>query len=841
MKNKNLWTAFALLVVLSLARAVAAQSGDCTVSGYIYRPNGSPAANQVLTVVKVEQAGASVLPASFDVTADANGFVSFAVARNSVAWVQGNDVVGLSRLGGVPLAIPDADTASLELLWQIADGVTSFNTRTQDVTLTGDDVKAALGYTPADAAGSVSSFNGRAGSVALTSDDVTTALGYTPASAGSTVTSFNGRVGDITLTGSDVTTTLGYTPFNEAGDTLTGAAGTGFYGAPAQSANPAAPSSGFRLFADSTGRFSWLGASDGFVRSFDAALTADRVYTLPDATDTLIGRATTDTLTNKTISGTSNTLTGIGNSSLANSTISGVALGGDLFTLTLGAGLTGAGYNGSANVTAAVANPVPANLTLINPSAAAVFALAGGKTFAVNNALTLTGTDGSTLNVGSGGTLGSNAFTSTAYSTANTAVNRLARLTAANTYGDSLLQDDGANISLNSGALQFGSAGGRKFLQIDPGNGSSVGYFSMAMGPANVQPGGSSRPDYVMNWGFNGNPAGGRENSNSPALYWALESFWNPNPSQNWFEHYIKYVPTVTANGLTAGGDYRPFGYVIDQGTNTIREDHRTDNIHFSDTATGTDYMLLQPTGLQIFNPVFAITKNTNNATFINQKDAGGTPRSLIFLDSFNTVQVGEAAVSGIQLNSNAAVGIAINSNYKFISKATADNQYPFVARGNSATQAADLFQVQKSDSTAMLSVSPSGLTFVNGSFRVAANNFIYWTSRSVMQSPADGQITLFNQATSNFTRLNFGSNSSASFPALKVGGAGLQVRTADDTADASLTAGRFTLGAGSSLSWTKGTGAPTGVCTTGSLYSRTDGGAGSTLYVCENTAWVAK
>lgn len=39
----------------------------------------------------------------------------------------------------------------------------------------------------------------------------------------------------------------------------------------------------------------------------------------------------------------------------------------------------------------------------------------------------------------------------------------------------------------------------------------------------------------------------------------------------------------------------------------------------------------------------------------------------------------------------------------------------------------------------------------------------------------------------------------------------------------------------------TSGSGAPTGACTTGSLYMRTNGGTGSTLYVCESTAWVAK
>lgn len=42
-------------------------------------------------------------------------------------------------------------------------------------------------------------------------------------------------------------------------------------------------------------------------------------------------------------------------------------------------------------------------------------AIASGKTATFSNTLTIAGTDGSTLNVGAGGTLGSNAFTSTAY------------------------------------------------------------------------------------------------------------------------------------------------------------------------------------------------------------------------------------------------------------------------------------------------------------------------------------------------------------------------------------------------------------------------------------------
>ncbi len=40
---------------------------------------------------------------------------------------------------------------------------------------------------------------------------------------------------------------------------------------------------------------------------------------------------------------------------------------------------------------------------------------------------------------------------------------------------------------------------------------------------------------------------------------------------------------------------------------------------------------------------------------------------------------------------------------------------------------------------------------------------------------------------------------------------------------------------------WTNGTGVPAGSCMTGSTYMRTEGGTGTTLYVCEASAWHAK
>lgn len=89
-----------------------------------------------------------------------------------------------------------------------------------------------------------------------------------------------------------------------------------------------------------------------------SAISNSGTVTVPSGTDTLVARNTTDTLTNKSISGTGNTLTNIGNASLTNSTISGVALGSNLFALTIGTGLTGTSYNGSAAVTVAIDSTV---------------------------------------------------------------------------------------------------------------------------------------------------------------------------------------------------------------------------------------------------------------------------------------------------------------------------------------------------------------------------------------------------------------------------------------------------------------------------------------------------
>lgn len=105
----------------------------------------------------------------------------------------------------------------------------------------------------------------------------------------------------------------------------------------------------------------------------------------------------TMTLTNKTISGSSNTLSNIGNASLTNSAItingSSVSLGGSVTVtatasqaLTIGTGLSGTSYNGSTAVTIALENTAVTAATYGSASAVPVFSVnAQGQLTSVTN------------------------------------------------------------------------------------------------------------------------------------------------------------------------------------------------------------------------------------------------------------------------------------------------------------------------------------------------------------------------------------------------------------------------------------------------------------------------
>jgi len=166
-------------------------------------------------------------------------------------------------------------------------------------------------------------------------------------------------------------------------------------------------------------RFRSSSSAASAITLLDAVATSGRVVTLPDATTTLVGRDTTDTLTNKSISGSTNTLSNIGNASLTNSaiTINGTStsLGGSISvgTVTSVTGTAPVVSSGGATpaISMAAANTTTNGYltstdwnTFNGKGSGSVTSVGGTGTV---NGITLTGTVTSSGNLTLGGTLGS--------------------------------------------------------------------------------------------------------------------------------------------------------------------------------------------------------------------------------------------------------------------------------------------------------------------------------------------------------------------------------------------------------------------------------------------------
>jgi hypothetical protein len=174
-------------------------------------------------------------------------------------------------------------------------------------------------------------------------------------------------------------------------------------------------------------RFRSSSSVAGMVTLIDAVSTAGRVVTLPDATDTLVGRATTDTLTNKTL--TSPTLT---------APVLGTPASGTLTNATglpISTGVSGLGTG----VATFLATPSSANLLSAVTNETGTGALVFGTSPTLTTPISATLTSPAATNL----TLGT-----TSYGTALTVASATGAVTATTT-----LADQGGTISAQRNGL----------------------------------------------------------------------------------------------------------------------------------------------------------------------------------------------------------------------------------------------------------------------------------------------------------------------------------------------------------------------------------------------------
>lgn len=162
-----------------------------------------------------------------------------------------------------------------------------------------------------------------------------------------------------------------------------------------------------------------------------------------------------------------------------------------------------------------------------------------------------------------------------------------------------------------------------------------------------------------------------------------------------------------------------------------------------------------------------AITGSSNITTDANLKFGITTGKS----------QLSSPADSTITLLNNAG------TDFKFLQFGGTAASFPMLSKLSTG------IAVRRADDSADLSLTALDLT-ASGKVTTAADFSV--ALRSVLTSLADSNFTLYNAAKTAFSLLQFGGISNA-FPALKRNATALNVRLADDSGDAALTAAAIT------------------------------------------------
>ena len=216
-------------------------------------------------------------------------------------------------------------------------------------------------------------------------------------------------------------------------------------------------------------RFRSSGSAASAVTLLDAVSTAGRVVTLPDATTTLVGRDTTDTLTNKSISGSTNTLSNIANASLTNSSITingtAISLGGSVTTssgtvTSVGGTGTVSGISLSGTVTSSGNLTLGGTLDLSSPPAIGATTASTGKFTSVTTPSVTATTDNLTLSAISTGAVKFNTLGGLQAQVSNTASSvNYVQVTGSATAGFPTITSQGSDANVSLGFYSKGTGG----------------------------------------------------------------------------------------------------------------------------------------------------------------------------------------------------------------------------------------------------------------------------------------------------------------------------------------------------------------------------------------------
>ena len=234
----------------------------------------------------------------------------------------------------------------------------------------------------------------------------------------------------------------------------------------------------------------------------------------------------------------------------------------------------------------------------------------------------------------------------------------------------------------------------------------------------------------------------------------------------------------------------------------------------------------------------FGISTYTPNSGGVTFKNSG---TGLISLTAANAVLIGTGYAglgSGVPANTVAIegnVGIGTTTPVYLLDVAKSGVSGTFRAYDQTATtgstlavfragvaQSGNVLEVQNNAGSNVLSVTSTGaLTSAvsigaGGNISAGPTQDLGWSTRSTMTSPSGGIITLYNNAQTDFNRLQFGGTTS-SFPSIQRSTTKLFFRLADDSAGATVRAGGYESSDGTAgATVTTCTGFKNGLCISG-------------------------